>query len=298
MNVKKKLIVFLLAILFVSTIAIGCSEDTKEENKEEQKVAVEIEKVEKGDISNSITIGGRAMPQAEMMITADSSLKVDDIKKSLGKEVEKGDVLFTLKDEDEVKEIKSPLEGTISQVNLKEDEFVPLMQAAMVIVDRDAPITISINASENLIGELYIGKKVKVDIDSIEEENLDGQIVSISPTVNEQTGLYSASILLEEENRNIRPSMNASVKMDTDLVENTLKIKSEAILNANGKQIVYIIKDSSAKEVEVKTGLDTGEFTEIKSGLNEGEKIVVKGQNYIEDGAKVEVLRGEENESN
>lgn len=297
MNVKKKLIVFLLVISLLALVA-GCSDEEENETKEEQKVAVEIEKIEKGDISNSITIGGRAIPQAEMMITADSSLKVDDIKKSLGKEVEKGDVLFTLKTKDEIKEIKSPLEGTISQVNLKEDEFVPLMQAAMVIVDNKAPITISINASENLINELYIGKKVKVDIDSIEEENLDGQIVSISPTVNEQTGLYSANILLDEENRNIRPSMNASINMDTDLVENTLKIKSEAILNANGKQIVYIIKDSSAKEVEVKTGLDTGEFTEIKSGLNEGDEIVVKGQNYIEDGAKVEVLRGEENESN
>ncbi|WP_130805604.1 efflux RND transporter periplasmic adaptor subunit [Senegalia massiliensis] len=295
---KKKLAIFLISILLLGVVSACSNEDTEDETTEEEKVAVEIEEVEKDTLSNSLTLGGRAIMQAEMMITADSSLKVDDIKKGLGKKVEKDDVLFTLKDGEEIKEIKSPLEGIISTINMKEDEYVPLTKPAMVIVDKDAPMTISMNVSENVMGELFIGKEAWVDIDSIDEQGLNGKIVSISPTVDQKTGLYTVNILLDEENRNIKPGMAATVKIDTNVVKNALKVRSESILNIGEKNIVYIVKDNKAIEKEVKVGLDTGDFTEIKSGLNEGDKVIFKGQNYIEDNSEVEVVRGEKDESN
>lgn len=295
---KKKLAIFLIAILLLGVVSACSNKDTEDETTEKEKVAVEIEEVEKDTLSNSLTLGGRAIMQAEMMITADSSLKVEDIKKGLGKKVEKDDVLFTLKDGEEIREIKSPLEGIVSTINMKESEYVPLTKPAMVIVDKNAPMTISMNVSENVIGELFIGKEAWVGIDSIDEQGLNGKIVSISPTVDPKTGLYTVNILLDEENRNIKPGMASTIEIDTNVVKNALKVRSESILNIGEKNIVYIVKDNKAIEKQVKVGLDTGDFTEIKSGLNEGDKVIVKGQNYIEDKSEVEVVRGEKDESN
>ena len=49
----------------------------------------------------------------------------------------------------------------------------------------------------------------------------------------------------------------------------------------------------NAVEKEVTTGLDTGTYIEIKSGLIEGDKVIVKGQDYISNGSKIKVVRGE-----
>ncbi len=46
-------------------------------------------------------------------------------------------------------------------------------------------------------------------------------------------------------------------------------------------------------EKVVTTGLDTGMYIEIKSGLTEGDKVIVKGQDYITNGSKIKVVRGE-----
>ena len=70
-------------------------------------------------------------------------------------------------------------------------------------------------------------------------------------------------------------------------------IGSNAIINKEGKNIVYIIEEEKAVEKEVEIGLDTGELVEIKSGIAEGDMIIIEGQHYVSDGAVVKVVRGE-----
>jgi hypothetical protein len=48
-----------------------------------------------------------------------------------------------------------------------------------------------------------------------------------------------------------------------------------------------------AVEKEVETGLDTGELIEIISGINQGDSVIIEGQHYVSDGARVKVVRGE-----
>lgn len=291
---KKKLIILLVLLVLIIPIVSACStNDTEEVKKEDKNIAIEVEKLKKDTISNQITLSGRITPLKEMMIVPEFREDVEDIDVTLGKSVEKGDILFSTKKDEDIKEIKSPVDGKVAAINIKEGDLTPNVGPSMVIVADENPMTISINVTENLINQLFIGKNVEVDIDALEKEGLKGTIASINTMPNEGTSQYSANIVLDEELNNIKPGMTASVIIDTDIKENILVVKSEAILEDGERKVVFIEKDGKAIEKEIKTGMDTGFFTEITSGLTEGDNIIVKGQNYVEDGSEVETVRGE-----
>jgi len=50
---------------------------------------------------------------------------------------------------------------------------------------------------------------------------------------------------------------------------------------------------TTARYVEVTTGLTGSGVTEVKSGLKAGEQLVYVGQAYLEDGTAVRIVSGE-----
>ncbi|MDD5707518.1 MAG: efflux RND transporter periplasmic adaptor subunit [Kiritimatiellae bacterium] len=67
-------------------------------------------------------------------------------------------------------------------------------------------------------------------------------------------------------------------------------VPTEAVLNRAGKQVVFVVRDGRAAQVEVATGLQNDGWTEILSGLAAGALVVTEGQTQLRDGAPVEVL--------
>jgi multidrug efflux pump subunit AcrA (membrane-fusion protein) len=65
-------------------------------------------------------------------------------------------------------------------------------------------------------------------------------------------------------------------------------IPQEAIVRIYHHTFVFVVKDGQAKKVKVKTGEIVGNKIIIQEGLSGGEKLVVKGQQYLKDGEKVE----------
>ena len=68
-------------------------------------------------------------------------------------------------------------------------------------------------------------------------------------------------------------------------------IPTDAVVNRGGKWVVFVVEAQRAQLREVELGLVSEETIEILGGLNVGEKVVVTGQDTLQDGAKV-LLRG------
>jgi len=83
------------------------------------------------------------------------------------------------------------------------------------------------------------------------------------------------------------------VKLDLDRAEDTIVVPSDAVVDRDDIQIVYIVEDDRAVERQVQTGLDTGDRIQIVSGISEGDKVIVEGQQYVSHGVTVKVVRGE-----
>ena len=70
-------------------------------------------------------------------------------------------------------------------------------------------------------------------------------------------------------------------------------IPSSAVLSKTGDRFVYIVEGGKAVYREVATGIGGDGTIEIISGVKEGEEVIVRGQNYLNDGDTVRVVRGD-----
>lgn len=189
--------------------------------------------------------------------------------------------------------VKSPIDGVISVVNIEEGEMASNAQPSMTIIDMDR-VYVEINVTENIINDLYLGQEVVVEIPAISNKDTTGKIDKLSPAADAKTQLYSVRVYIENNEHITKPGMFAKIKLNTDVREDVIAVKSEAVVQNGDKMVVYVVEDNKAVEKEIKTGLDTGIYVEISGGINKGENIVVKGQNYVENGSVVKVVRGDE----
>jgi multidrug efflux pump subunit AcrA (membrane-fusion protein) len=62
-----------------------------------------------------------------------------------------------------------------------------------------------------------------------------------------------------------------------------------ALVERNGKQVAYIVKEGKAVETPVVTGAKIGELFEVKSGIKTGDRVVARPPEKMRDGAAVTV---------
>ncbi len=186
--------------------------------------------------------------------------------------------------------VKAPIAGVIAGVNIVEGEYATSSNPPITIVDSDS-ITIEFGIPGSMVNKIKKGDSVAVEIGDAgyKQENV---INSVSSSADLMTNLYKVDIVLDNDGT-IKPGMFAKVYLNTDRIESALAVKTEAVKERDGKKYVFVAGEDSASEKEVTTGLDTGTYVEISSGLSAGDRIIVKGQDYINEGSKIKVVRGE-----
>jgi len=187
-------------------------------------------------------------------------------------------------------EVKAPIAGVVSNVGIVEGEYASPSNPPVTIVDSDS-ITVEFGIPGNLVNKIKKDDKVNVEIKAADYRG-ESAINSVSTSADVMTNLYNVDIVLENDGA-IKPGMFAKVFLNTDRIDGALAVKTEAVKERDGKKYVFVAEGDTSFEREVTTGLDTGAYIEIKSGLTDGDKVVVKGQDYITDGSKIKVVRGE-----
>ena len=189
--------------------------------------------------------------------------------------------------------ITSPINGIVSMVNVQEGEMASSAQPMVVVADL-SKLFVSIDVPENIISKLTLGQEVAIDIPSYSDKSLAGKIETISPTVNQTTQMYAVDIHITNKEQTLKSGMFANVHLITNIKENVMAVRSEAVLEKNNRYFVYVLEEEKAVEKEVTLGIDTGEYVEIIKGLEIDEIIIIKGQHYVQTGSTVKVIRGDE----
>lgn len=302
MSKKSKTTIVLIAIIVgVVGLMSGCSSSNKgtevsEIQEEIAYIPVEIEKASVDSIKTQGKFFGKVFPNNEIFVMPGAAGIVSDVNVKVGDHVEKGDTIFSIKiaqgPGSMVQKVKSPITGVVASLNVKEDQIATNSQAAATIVDTDK-VYVQINVVEDIVNKLQVGQEVDVRVPAVFNEYITSTISSISPIADPRSQLYPIKVYIDNVDENIRSGMTGEVRLDMDRVDSAIVIKGSAVLDRDGKKIVYVVEDNKAVEKVVTVGLDTGDYIEIKEGIKEGDSVIVEGQHYVENGEVVKVVRGE-----
>ncbi|MFN8672145.1 MAG: efflux RND transporter periplasmic adaptor subunit [Candidatus Sericytochromatia bacterium] len=194
-------------------------------------------------------------------------------------------LLKTLTDQLTNYSINSPIDGVITKKPLEEGSIIS--PASLITnISKNSNLEAEINIPERYLDKVKIGNNLQIKLS--DGFLLDTKITYISPTIDIGTNTFKIKSTLMN-NEKIKQGMSFESKIIISEKKLSLTLPFEAIIDSEGKKIVYLIsKENKAIEKEIKIGLQDTEKVEVISGLSENDKVILNGNNFIKTGDLVQ----------
>ncbi|HEX4376232.1 MAG TPA: efflux RND transporter periplasmic adaptor subunit [Steroidobacteraceae bacterium] len=169
-------------------------------------------------------------------------------------------------------QIRSPVDGSIGQVQIADRATVARDAPLLTVVDLTA-LEVEIKVPESLARDLAPGMGTDVQGNG---RHYQGHVSGISPQV--VNGEVTARIRFDDQKSgDLRQNQRLSVRILIDQRDNTLMVERGDFLDRQGGAAVYVVRDNIAQRRSVQLGAASAQKVEILGGLAVGDKVVVSG---------------------
>ena len=177
-------------------------------------------------------------------------------------------------------EIKSPVNGVVSNLKAQENYLVDTDSSLLEIIDsNDLRIVVEIPEYNSQVVQVGQDIKVRQDIS-------DDKISKLSTTSTlTSENVLEADVKTDEQIPNLVPGFKIKAVLQIKAPEKNIIVPKIALLNENGEYFVYILNNKNAVErkvVEVKNIM--GDNIIVTKGLVEKEKLILNPDARLKDG--------------
>ncbi|WP_433383291.1 efflux RND transporter periplasmic adaptor subunit [Actinoplanes sp. CA-142083] len=133
------------------------------------------------------------------------------------------------------------------------------------------------------------GVAATVELDAATGVTYDATVraVDLLPTTSARGGVsYRVRLDLAGGSPTPRPGMSAVVRLQVRQAEDAVTVPASAIVNADGQDTVWAVRDGRYERVPVKLGVQGEDVVQVTSGLQPGQQIVVGGADQVNAGDK------------
>lgn len=177
-------------------------------------------------------------------------------------------------------EVRAPFDGVVLESKVRLGEFVQPGIELFELADLST-LWVLADIYEKDLPHVRAGMKATVEV-SAYPQSWSGVVSSVYSVVDEKTRTVKARIEVKNTNGQLKPEMFCTVKIQTQLGKETIKIPASALLGETERHFVFVtVNDTTFEKREIRTGVETREFAEVLDGLLEGEKIVVRGGFFL-----------------
>ena len=210
--------------------------------------------------------------------------------------------------------IVSPINGTVTSLDIKEGETAissttNIAGSSLMTIANPESMLAEINVDEADIANVKIGQTAEIIAISFADTPLKGQVESIASSAKRAVGRqsYSFAVKLRLDSSlevNLRPGMSCRAEVFTQDEQSLLAVPIKAVQTQedNDKDLVenfvFVISEGVAKKTKIKAGISDDTFQQVLEGLETGATIITgpdKIVRHLRDGDKIEVLESSSN---
>ena len=175
--------------------------------------------------------------------------------------------------------LNSPIDGIVVERNATVGASVGTDANLFKIIDL-SQVWIDANVFEKDLERVRPGQEVKLTVPAFPESTFSGKVILINSVVDPDTRTVKVRTEVNNPDGRLKPDMFANVQIVTALNRAAISIPQSAVLNDEGKTIVFVAEGNGYKKRQVQAGIQANDRVEIIDGLSAGDKVVVKG-NYL-----------------
>ena len=201
--------------------------------------------------------------------------------------------------------IRAPFTGVVVSKDAQPGEMISPISAGggftrtgiCTLVDMDS-LEIEVDVNEAFINRVVADQPVEATLDAYPDWRIPAHVISIVPTADRQKATVKVRIALDAKDGRVLPDMGIQVQfMDAPKPEGTAAqsgagtpvISMQAVVNRDGKEYVYVVRDETVERRAVRLGPVLVGGAQVLAGLQTGETIVLDPPAELSDGAKVTI---------
>jgi RND family efflux transporter MFP subunit len=195
-------------------------------------------------------------------------------------------------------EIRAPFDGVILSKSANVGDLVtPFSNAtdskgAVVSMADMSTLEVEADVSESSLAKVHVGQPAEIVLDALPDVRFRGHISRMVPTVDRAKATVMTKVKFDEIDPRVLPEMSAKVSFLSQEVtpeqqKPLLAVNPDAIVQQDGRSIVFVVRDGHAVAVSVTTGVKVGDVTAISGNVKSGEKAVAKPAPSLASGALV-----------
>lgn len=184
--------------------------------------------------------------------------------------------------------VTSPIAGVVSQRWIDLGDMVPA-KVKLFEIQSNNKLLADVPVSELYIRRLKSGQMAEIYADACPEKTFQGVIQRIYPQVDAKTRNGLIEIYISDPCPSLKSGMFVRVTFVTRTIDDAIAIPISAVIERPQKKICFVIEEGKAREVVIKTGLESEGWVQILEGLTPGDKLIVEGQEQLKTGNLVRV---------
>jgi len=197
-------------------------------------------------------------------------------------------------------EIRAPIEGTILERLVEKGEMVTTSfvgdrgaKSSVVSIADLNDLQVEIDVSQADFARLKMGQPAIIVPEAFADRRYEGKLEEIAPEANRQKATVQVKVKVINPDSYLRPEMNAKVTFFKEAIKfdavapSKIMIPRRAVIDGNGKHIVYLLVDGKAVSRDVGLGNGNDTAVEITHGLAAGERLIISEIDKVKDGTVV-----------
>lgn len=197
--------------------------------------------------------------------------------------------------------IRAPFDGVVLTKNANVgDVITPFSsalgsQAAVVTMADMTTLEVEADVAESAVGNVRLDQPCEIQLDALPNRRFRGTVSRMVPTVDRAKATVTVKIRFVDKDERVLPEMSAKVSFLTQEVppdrrERRTVVTPGALVQREGKTIVYRLDADRAVETPVEPGGKLGDAVEIAKGLSPGDKVIVRPPEKLRDGMTVKLV--------
>ncbi len=175
--------------------------------------------------------------------------------------------------------LNSPINGIVVERNATVGASVGTDANLFKIIDLSR-VWIDADVFEKDLPRVRPGQEVRLTVTAFPGSTFSGKVILINSVVDRETRTVKVRTEVANPDGRLKPDMFANVQIVTDLNRAAISIPQSAVLNDEGKTIVFVAAGNGYQKRQVQAGIQNNDRVEIVDGISAGDKVVVKG-NYL-----------------
>jgi RND family efflux transporter MFP subunit len=200
--------------------------------------------------------------------------------------------------------VRAPFSGIVVSKDAQPGEMISPVSAGGgftrtgigTIVDMSS-LEIEVDVNETYINRVTPNMKVDAVLDAYQDWHIPAHVITTIPTADRQKATVRVRIAFDQTDPRILPDMGVKVSFLRDeptgaqAAQTTPRVlvPKAAVRTADGRKIVFVLKQDRIERRAVSVGLEQGDQIEVVSGVTAGERVVVDGPQTLKDGDKVKI---------